>query len=157
MSVSPGVVIHRASPQDAQQLSEIAFAAKAYWGYPEQWMKSWRYSLTIEPQYIENNQVFVLEGESGAIGFYGLTGQPPILVLDHLWVVPDKIGQGYGRILTEHAEELARNLGAETLEIQADPHAEPFYLHMGAKRVGEYVYELDGQLRILPKLVISLK
>jgi hypothetical protein len=47
-------------------------------------------------------------------------------------------------------------MGAAQVDVQAEPHAEGFYLHMGARRVGEFAYVLDGQPRVLPKLVFDL-
>jgi hypothetical protein len=57
-----------------------------------------------------------------------------------------------GRALFEHAVGTAASLGAEVVGIEADPNAEGFYRRMGAKRVGEIVYELDGRERVLPLL-----
>jgi predicted GNAT family N-acyltransferase len=66
------------------------------------------------------------------------------------------MGQGVGRTLLEHVLETLEAGGAQRLQIESDPHAEAFYRHMGAKRVGEIVYELEGQPRLLPLLVIEL-
>ncbi len=46
--------------------------------------------------------------------------------------------------------------GAKSVEIEADPNAEGFYLRMGARRVGENVYEIEGQRRVLPRMVVEL-
>lgn len=53
-------------------------------------------------------------------------------MLDHLWVVPEKFGTGIGRALFQHALQQAEALGAEFLELEADPHAVGFYERMGA-------------------------
>jgi hypothetical protein len=34
-------VIVRAEASQAEELSEIAYAAKAFWNYPESWLKLW--------------------------------------------------------------------------------------------------------------------
>ena len=62
---------------------------------------------------------------------------------------------GVGRALFDHALDRAAALGAETLGIEADPNAEGFYLRMGATRVGEIAYELDGRERVLPLLTVD--
>ena len=46
------------------------------------------------------------------------------------------MGQGYGRCLFERAAAVARGWALGVMEFEADPHAEPFYLHLGAERVG---------------------
>jgi GNAT superfamily N-acetyltransferase len=150
-------LIRRATPADSAQLSQIAFASKAHWGYPDAWMETWRYSLTISEEYISANEVYCAVVEDRLIGFYALTGSARAMTLDHLWVTPERIGAGYGRRLIEHAFHTAAELGANELFIEADPHAEDFYLHMGARRVGEYSYEFDGEKRVLPKLIIPVQ
>ena len=118
-------------------------------------MEMWRVSLTISPGVIEKNPVYLASVDGSTIGFYALLGQPPVLDLDQLWVLPEWIGQGVGGVLIRHAIDQASQLGARMMTVQADPHAEGFYRHMGARRVGEYMYQLEGQTRVLPKLVFE--
>jgi hypothetical protein len=40
-------------------------------------------------------------------------------------------------MLWEHAVASALERGFQTLSLESDPNAEPFYLHMGAERIGE--------------------
>lgn len=47
-----GIAIWRALPAEASILTDIAFAAKRHWGYPEAWIAQWRSALTITPQQI---------------------------------------------------------------------------------------------------------
>jgi hypothetical protein len=42
------------------------------------------------------------------------------------------------------------------IEIEAEPNAVGFYERMGATRVGENEYELEGQPRILPLLIYKI-
>jgi GNAT superfamily N-acetyltransferase len=67
------------------------------------------------------------------------------------------MGRGVGRALFERARELAAAAGATTFEIDADPNAEPFYLRMGARRVGEIRSEIEGQPRVRPLLHLDLR
>ena len=53
--------IRRAAPEDAASLTQIAHEAKRHWGYPEHWIKHWQDDLTISPDFIVANQVFVAE------------------------------------------------------------------------------------------------
>jgi GNAT superfamily N-acetyltransferase len=137
-------------------LTEIAHAAKRHWGYPELWMQLWREALTITPDYIVSNEVYVAHVGDRIVGFYALTGSGARLTLDHLWLSPSEIGTGIGRSLFDHAMVTAKQLGAAEIEIEAEPNAVGFYSHMGARRVGENQYELDGQPRILPLLIYQL-
>jgi GNAT superfamily N-acetyltransferase len=152
-----GVEVRRAATEDAVALSRIAFAAKAHWGYPERWMERWRDDLTITPEFIRQNEVQVATVEGEQAGFYALVGEGRRIELEHLWVTPEHIGTGIGRALFEHAVRTAASIGAEVLGIEADPNAEGFYRRMGARRVGEIVYEIDGRERVLPLLAMYVQ
>ena len=67
------------------------------------------------------------------------------------------MGTGVGRALFEDAVRRAAALGAEVVGIESDPNAEGFYRRMGARRVGEISYPIDGQRRMLPLLVVEVR
>jgi GNAT superfamily N-acetyltransferase len=154
--LSSGVDVRRASPGDAEVLTRIAFAAKRHWGYPERWISHWSESLTITPEFVRDNEVYSAVSGVEPIGFYAITGTGRALELEHLWVSPAWIGSGMGRLLFEHALKRAALRGAKSVEIEADPNAEGFYLKMGARRVGENVYEMEGHRRVLPLVAVDL-
>ena len=149
--------ILRATPGDAGSLTRIAFTAKRYWGYPEHWMKRWRESLTITPEFVGRNEVYAATLNGEILGFYALVGEGREIQLEHLWVSPERIGAGVGRLLFDHAVGRAACLGAELLRIEADPNAEGFYRRMGAAHVGETSYPIDGQRRTLPLLALEVE
>jgi GNAT superfamily N-acetyltransferase len=148
--------IVRATPADASRLTEIAFAAKRHWGYPESWIQTWRDILTMRPEFIGANIAYSAIEDARPVGFYLLTTESDGLHLDHLWILPGAIGRGIGRALFEHAVQQGKQLGFQTIKIEADPNAEGFYLRMGARRVGTNVTEIEGQPRALPLLVCQL-
>jgi len=148
--------IVRAKPEDADVLTDIAFAAKRHWGYPEHWIQSWRDILTMPPEFIAANVTYSAIEDERAIGFYLLTTEADGLHLDHLWILPRAMGRGLGRALFEHAVAQAKGLGFSAIKIEADPNAEGFYLRMGAKRVGANVTTIEGKARELPLLVYDL-
>ncbi len=151
-----GIEIGRASPGDAEALTRIAFASKRHWGYPERWISRWSETLTITPELVRDNEVYAAFAGGEPIGFYALSGTGHGWELEHLWVSPAWIGSGVGRLLFEHAMDRATSRRAKHVEIEADPNAEGFYLRMGARRVGENVYEIEGQRRALPRMVVEL-
>lgn len=95
-------MIRNASLEDASTLTAIALDAERYWGYPENWIKHWESDLTISPEFIRDNHVYVDEEDGEIRGFYALraTGD-----LDHLWVKPAMIGTGIGKELLLDAME----------------------------------------------------
>jgi GNAT superfamily N-acetyltransferase len=150
------VQIIRANPSDAETLSAIAWAAKAHWGYPPHWMEQWRAQLTITPELIAANETFMAEMNGQIVGFHALVEMAESWRLEHLWVLPERIGQGFGRNLFAHAVERATLRGARRLTIEADPNAESFYLHLGAVQIGAATSEIDGHRRELPLLAFDL-
>src|SRR6185503_16742479 len=96
-----------------------------------------RAELTLHPDFIRDNLVFVAEDDGRIRGFYSLERRSAALVdLAHLFLEPADRGRGLGRALVEHACEQARALGGTRLRIEGDPNAEAFYLACGARRVG---------------------
>jgi GNAT superfamily N-acetyltransferase len=144
--------IVRAQPEDAPRLTEIAFAAKRHWGYPERRIENWRDILTMRPEFIAANVAYAAIENGRAVGFYLLTMEADGIHLDHLCILPAAMRRGIGRSLFEHAIEQAKNSGFGTLKIEADPNAEGFYQRLGARRVGVNVTEIDGRPRELPLL-----
>ena len=150
------LTIIRAQPEHAARLTEIAVAAKSYWGYPEHWIRQWRAQLTITPDYVRDHEVYAIANGDMLVGFYALKGEGSRLRLDHLWVQPEYIGTGVGRILFTHALQRAAARSAEEIEIHADPHAAGFYRHMGAQQIGEVDATIDDVERHLPIFVIRV-
>ncbi|HEX5714897.1 MAG TPA: GNAT family N-acetyltransferase [Thermoanaerobaculia bacterium] len=148
--------IRRAQESDATELTRIAHEAKRHWGYPERWIELWRDDLTLSPDFIAQNEVYLAEDGGEALGCYGLAASSPHWTLEHFWLRPAAMGKGLGRRLFEHARAVASSAGASVLEIDSDPNAVEFYLRMGAVRVGEVRSEVDGQPRVRPLLHLRL-
>ncbi|MDQ2974514.1 MAG: GNAT family N-acetyltransferase [Acidobacteriota bacterium] len=147
--------IRKASTEDAETLTRIAQDAKRHWGYPEHWITHWQDDLTISPDYVVANQVFVAEHDTQILGFYALIIRQEKAELDHMWVAPAHIGSGVGKELFIHAMQNAAGSNLQEVTISSDPNAEGFYQKMGAHRVGETVLDIDGQSRALPRLTID--
>jgi GNAT superfamily N-acetyltransferase len=147
--------IRRATPEEAATLTNIALAAKRHWGYPEHWIKHWESDLTISPEFIANNEVYVAESDGNPQGFYALSIENTKAELEHMWVLPDSIGTGIGKELFLDAMDRASDLRIKEIGITADPNAAGFYEHMGAQRVGNLESEMDGLPRKLPRLKIE--
>ncbi len=145
--------VRRAETPDAAVLTQIAHEAKRHWGYPESWMALWQSALTISASYVADHDVFVAETDREIGGFYALAIEDGRWQLAHLWVRPARMGQGLGRQLFEHAVGRLHELApGSVMGIEADPNAEPFYRHLGAKRVSEVTRTWQGLERVLPYL-----
>ena len=151
------VQIRRARPDEADVLTEIAHAAKRHWGYPESWIEHWQADLTITPEFIARNEMYVAMIDEEVVGCCALVFSAALAELEHMWIRPRHMGTGVGRALFLHAKERAANLEISVLEISADPNAEGFYERMGARRIGEVQSEIEGQPRVLPRLSVDLE
>jgi ribosomal protein S18 acetylase RimI-like enzyme len=149
--------IRRAVPEEANDLSKIAFSAKAYWGYPKRWLEIWKPQLTFHPEDFEEKEGWVAVDDEKPFGFYILQEKAGYVWLEDLWVLPEFIGRGIGKMLFLHAVELSLQRGYKNLRLEADPHAFGFYQKMGMHKIGEKHSEVDGQPRILPIMEIELE
>ncbi len=148
----------RAQAKEADLLTALAGEAKRHWGYPAEWMKEWRNELTVTPDYVTTQPVYVGEMKAEIVGFFGLKLLDSGQHLEHLWLRPAFIGLGLGRLLFAEAVEKARDLGVTELRIKSDPNAEAFYLKMGAVRIGSEVYQmLDNIRREVPYLAFYIR
>ena len=147
-------MIVRAQPEHTDMLTKITIAAKRYWNYPEPWIQIWLPLLTITPEHISENDVWLKMVDGKPIAYYALKYDEHELWLDNLWVLPEHMGKGIGKELFNHALERSRERGASVLKIEADPNAQPFYEHMGARKISEHHSEIDGHPRILPIMEI---
>jgi GNAT superfamily N-acetyltransferase len=151
------IQIQRAKAEQAAELTRIALAAKAHWGYPELWMKIWRPQLTFGPEYFEENESWVVEMDRVPIAFYTLQEKAGSAWIENLWVLPEYIGKGVGKLLFLHAVELSRQRGYKTLQLEADPNAIGFYEKMGMKKIGARNSEVEGQPRVLPIMEMKIE
>lgn len=141
------MLIRPARPDEAEELSALAFRSKAHWGYDEEFLAACRGELTYSPGDLAARRATVAVLSGTIVGFYTLDGSGD-LELGNLWVDPARLGHGIGRKLWEHAVAAARSYGSASLSLDADPHAEGFYLAMGAVRVG------DTQSTVFPGRVL---
>ncbi len=149
--------IRRAVIGDAKELSQLVHRAKAHWGYAHAQLQAWRSSLEVSAESVSARPTFVAELDGQLIGFYSLVPSLEAWELDNLWVLPRFMKQGFGRALLKHASQTAAESGATAIVVDADPNAEPFYLHCGARRVGAVAAPIAGQPdRVRPQLVLTV-
>ena len=133
-----------ANSSDGELLTEIALISKAYWGYSKENIDSWIEDLTVTSKMILERDVFkFLDGDTIA-GFYILN--PLVkdsIELDMLFVLPNFIGKGIGKLLLHHAFSKAKKLGSKFMTLLADPNAVPFYSSQG-------FYEIDKKESSIP-------
>lgn len=130
------IEIRSASPSDATQLTSIAWAAKAHWGYPETWLKVWAEDLQLTPEYLGSHRAYVAEIEGEVAGMAVLEDRGSHWQIEHVWVQPTKHGRGVGKRLVTHCLTIAFKIQHRPVHVLSDPNAEAFYLRLGAVPIG---------------------
>lgn len=152
-SSGAATTIRAATVHDLSALHEIAFRSKAHWGYDEAFMRSIEPSLGPGEDELAAG-MFLAEQGGAPVGFYSFLTIDGDHFLHSLFVAPEKIGCGLGKLLWQHAVQSARRAGRDHFLIESDPNAENFYLHQGAHRIGEIVSTVSR--RSLPLLRFGL-
>ena len=94
-------------------------------------------AIELPVQQVETGGVFVAEVAGSVIGFAAILPRDDgNSELDALFVEPEVWRQGIGRALVEHACSAARCVGARSIHVVGNPHAEAFYRSCGFKMLG---------------------
>ena len=156
-----------AGKEDAGVLTDISFAAKRYWQYPEEYYRIWHNELTIGPEYIRDNEVWVYENDQEIRAYYSLVAlKSEIKVggvvlarghwLEHMFVRPLYLGIGIGTELFSHLRRRCREKEITVLNVLADPKARGFYEKMGCRYVQEFPSTIVGRTTPQLELVVDL-
>ena len=149
------VVVRPARPSDAERFTALARAAKASWKYDESWMALWHDQLLVTPEYITENEAVAAEIDGVIVGCAALEDHGEDFMMEHVWIEPAYQGRGIGRALVQHLVASARKKGRE-VRLLSDPHAEPFYTRLGAKKMSEVPAPMPGAPgRTLPLMKFS--
>jgi|SRR5665213_1916644 len=140
---------------EAQTLSDLAIRSKAHWGYRTEELEVFRDELTLSASDCVEGLVRVVERDSKILGFYKIIDDYPAGELDCLFVDPEYIGTGLGKLLFNRAISHATALGINDLMIVSDPNAVGFYEYMGAELV-DYQRRQSIAERSLPVLHIEI-
>ena len=153
------IEIIRAQDYDCDILTEIAFASKRHWNYPNSYYDLWKDELTISMNYINHNIVYKAQFGDLILGFYSIVENKSdvdsveIFVkkgfwLEHIFIKPDYHKIGIGSLMIEHAKQISKNIGISDLLIFVDPYAKGFYDKMGA----DYLYDSKSSIpgRLIP-------
>ena len=144
-------VITKVETEDAAALTALTIRSKAHWNYGADQINKWIPDLTLAEEYITEHIAYKLVDRDHILGYYSLIHiSDSIIKMDNLFVEPDGIGLGYGAVLLNDSIQRAVSLGYSLMTLDADPHAEQFYLRNGFRIVGELPTSIEG--RFLPVL-----
>ncbi|RMG60931.1 MAG: N-acetyltransferase [Bacteroidetes bacterium] len=141
--------LSQALPEDAPRLNQISLAAKMHWGYPRVWLNHWAKDLILTSDDWERQRIWKLENGPDIIGFCAFLAGREALEINHMWIAPPWMRQGWGRYLLEEALRRSPH-PFSWIEVVSDPHAIEFYEKLGFVLVGEVESYPPG--RMLPVL-----
>lgn len=147
-----GILIRPARPGEAPILTELCIRAKAHWGYDAAFMAAASPLLRIRESEIGAGNVLTAHmADSAPCGVAAVVPlrRPSWFELSHLFVAPERFGQGIGWALFGAAVALVTAKGATHVSILSDPHAAAFYEKLGARRCGAAPSGVDRS-RLLP-------
>jgi GNAT superfamily N-acetyltransferase len=148
--------IEKAINSNHQILTQITKKSKAFWGYSEEQIEIWSKFLTVTSGYIDANTVYKLSVENQIVGYYSFFNQDEKTVkLDNLFVLPEYIGKGLGRLLMEHFLLNIDKTNANKITLNSEPNAESFYSKLGFVKVGEI--ETSIKDRYMPIMELTIK
>ena len=155
MAVYERISLRSARKDESAALSELCLRSKAIWGYDRDFLETCRDELSVGEAAIKAGLVTVAETGSNVVGTAELSFEDGIAYLEKLFVDPGILRCGAGRMLFDRVRQMATELGAHELVIEADPDAVPFYMAMGCESSGTAP---SGSIpgRVLPRLVCTL-
>ena len=149
------MTIQKANPNDHQILTEITKKSKAYWGYSEEQIEIWSPFLTVSKEYIETNLVYNLVVDDKIIGYYSFFHESENTIkLDNLFVLPEFIGKGFGKILMSDFLKRLKNIDVQKVILNSEPNAEVFYIKFGFVKIGQI--ETSIKDRYLPVMELKM-
>jgi len=149
------MIIRPAHPDELSALSDLCLRSKSLWDYDPEFLEGCRTPLTIHPADLTTDHVMVAEEGSLIFGVVQLGIKGDEAELEKLFIDPQAVGKGVGKMLLEWAMNKARTEGAKRMTLASDPFAEPFYRKYGAQQIGAVPSEVDPE-RSLPHMEITL-
>jgi ribosomal protein S18 acetylase RimI-like enzyme len=150
------MTIEKAISSDHQILTEITKKSKAYWGYSEEQIEKWSKFLSVTPLYIDSSLVYKLTIEDQLAGYYSFLYQDEKTVkLDNLFVLPEYIGKGLGKILMNHFLSVLNKTIVKKVILHSEPNAEQFYAKLGFIKTGEIETSIKDRFMPLMELNIN--
>jgi len=129
--------VRRAREANLAEINRVIAASKAHWDYPAAYLEAALPLLMIDGSYLAEHLCCEIVDESKTVVcFFAVTAEGGEHLLDHLWVRPDRLGQGIGRLACEHVFWLARRDGWAALRVLPDPPARGFYRKAGFTDTG---------------------
>lgn len=130
------MIVRRAKPQEAAELTALIYASKKSNGYDDAFMTACAEELRLTPEMIEAQLVWVAEDDR-LLGCVTLETDAAEGEVTKFFVASDAKRRGVGRALWDQVLAAAKEQELTRLTLDADPEAVPFYEAMGFRTIGK--------------------
>jgi len=151
----PDLLLRPARNDECDALTALCLRSKAVHGYDETFMAACEAELAVTPEKLAKGGHVVAEADGLLVGSAQVSKDAEGWWLDALFIEPDRICKGTGKVLFDAAMDLARKAGAASVLFDSDHGAEAFYLSRGAVRIGTSP-SASTPGRVLPQLRYDL-
>lgn len=147
--------LREAKAEDLRAASDLCLRSKAHWGYDAAFLAACRAELTLTPGDLLTDRLVIAGAPPCMAGVAQVSLGKDGCYLEKLFVDPEHMGKGVGRLLFDWSVATARQFGAGEMIVEADPQAAPFYIHLGCRPAGT---AMSGSLpgRTLPRLIVDI-
>ncbi len=125
--------IRSAHPTESKLLTDLAVSSEAHWEFGQEFLQIFKEQYSLTGEYIEANNILVLEDSSDILGFFSLETRGNIL--NHFYISEDFIGSGYGRLMWDLLISHCRDESISAFSLVATPEVLGFYSKLGARVV----------------------
>lgn len=150
--------IRPAEVEDVDQLTDISIRSKQSNGYDDAFMDACRSELTVTVAHLCQGEYWVACDGDNIVGLASLYPDKDRIsgVVHSFFVDPGWQGRGIGKLIWSKLLDRAGAFGLQSVRLDADPGAVPFYEAIGFEVVGDAP---SGSIpgRRLPHMVLQLK
>lgn len=129
--------IRSAKIDEYEILTNIAIESESFWDYGSDHIEKFKSVYKVTEEFISNNSTFVIEKDGNIVGFYGFIIENNVPSLEYLYIEPQYINKGYGKLLWNHMVENCNKNSIKGFSIVTSSQTKEFYTKMGAVQVGE--------------------
>ena len=148
------IQIKKADVSDIDILNKISIKSKMHWNYPPEWMDNWKKDLALTEEHFIEQNIYKLEKAGSIIGFCSIVENENDYEVVHLWLIPEYIGKGYGKLLLNETIKRVVKDDKEII-VESDPNSEAFYARQGFKTFGKKESYPKGRFLPLMKKVLT--
>jgi GNAT superfamily N-acetyltransferase len=127
----PTLAIAHVNQRDLPTINSLIERSKKHWAYTAEYLEQAIPLLRIDERYLADNLCWKLVDDQHRIAGFASVVEKPALLLDHLWINPDRLGEGLGTMAIQHIQKIAADFHWADISVFPEPPSEGFYVRLG--------------------------